>query len=50
MFDMGDGFNSLKEGVAKVTCPVGVTSDILFPVEQQRQVAEMLQSTGINSY
>ena len=53
MFDMGDGFNSLKEGVARVTCPVlvlGVTSDILFPVEQLKQMAEMLQSTGINSY
>ena len=49
MFDMGDGFGSLKEGVARVQCPVlilGVTSDILFPVEQQRQMAEMLKNTG----
>ena len=51
MFDMGDGFESLKEGVARVTCPVlvlGVTSDILFPVEQQREMAELLQSTGLS--
>ena len=49
MFDMGDGYGSLEEGVARVQCPVlalGVTSDILFPVEQQRQMAEMLKTTG----
>ena len=49
MFDMGDRVGSLEEGVARVQCPVlvlGVTSDILFPVEQQRQMAEMLKNTG----
>lgn len=49
MFDMGDGFESLEEGVARVRCPVlvlGVTSDILFPVEQQREMANLLQKTG----
>lgn len=49
MFDMGDGFGSLEEGVARVQCPVlvlGVTSDVLFPVEQQREMADMLKSTG----
>ena len=49
MFDMGDGFASLKAGMARVQCPVlvlGVTSDILFPVEQQREMAEMLKDTG----
>ena len=46
---MGDGFPSLEEGVARVQCPVlvlGVTSDILFPVQQQREMAEMLQKIG----
>ena len=49
MFDMGDQLASLEEGVARVQCPVlvlGVTSDILFPVEQQRQMADMLKDTG----
>ena len=49
MFDMGDGVGSLDEGVARVQCPVlilGVTSDILFPVEQQREMAEKLKTTG----
>ena len=49
MFDMGDGFTALEEGVARVQCPVlvlGVTSDILFPVQQQREMAEMLKNTG----
>ena len=51
MFDMGDGFKTLEEGVARVTCPVlvlGVTSDVLFPVEQQREMAELLQKKGLS--
>lgn len=69
LFDMSDGFSSLKEGVSRVTCPVlvsflptstqcmnipamclpqvlGVTSDILFPVQQQREMSELLQKSG----
>lgn len=49
LFDMGDGFPSLQEGVARVQCPVlilGVNSDILFPVEQQRLTAELLREGG----
>lgn len=46
LFDMGDGFNSLAEGVARVQCPtlvVGVQSDILFPISQQRELVELLR-------
>ena len=49
MFDMGDGVGALEEGVARVQCPVlvlGVTSDILFPVEQQREMADLLKKSG----
>ena len=49
MFDMGDGFGALEKGVARVQCPVlvlGVTSDILFPVEQQREMADLLKKSG----
>ena len=51
MFDMGDGCGSLEEGVARVQCPVlvlGVTSDILFPVQQQREMADVLKKTGMH--
>lgn len=49
MFDMSDGFGSLKEGLAQVKCPVmviGVKTDILFPIIQQRELADVLQQSG----
>ncbi|XP_064395576.1 uncharacterized protein LOC135342697 [Halichondria panicea] len=52
MFDMGAGHSSLLEGVARVRAPVlvlGVNSDVLFPVEQQRQMATLLKEAGNNS-
>ncbi len=50
MFDMGAGHSSLLEGVARVRAPVlvlGVNSDVLFPVEQQRQMASLLKEAGM---
>ena len=49
MFNMGEGHNSLVEGVGRVKCPVlvlGVTSDVLFPVEQQREMVTLLKEAG----
>jgi len=49
LFDMGDGQKSYEAGVARVKCPtliLGVKSDILFPVWQQLEVAEILQAYG----
>lgn len=51
MFDMGAGHSSLLEGVARVRAPVlvlGVNSDVLFPVEQQRQMATLLKEAGMS--
>lgn len=48
-FDMADGHLSLAAGVAQVQCPalvIGVQSDILFPVEQQRQIVDLLRDSG----
>ncbi|XP_022094913.1 probable serine-O-acetyltransferase [Acanthaster planci] len=48
-FDIGEGFPSLLEGLARVKCPVmvmGAKSDILMPVTQQRQLANLLQESG----
>ena len=50
MFNMEDGHSSLVEGVSRVTCPVlvlGVTSDVLFPIEQQREMATLLKEAGM---
>ena len=49
MFDVGSKFPSLLEGVARVRCPIlvlGVNSDVLFPVEQQREMATLLKEAG----
>ncbi|XP_062515149.1 uncharacterized protein LOC134190685 isoform X2 [Corticium candelabrum] len=49
MFDMGFGYSSLQDGVARVKCPVlilGVQTDILFPVHQQQEAAELLRKSG----
>eukprot|EP00051_Salpingoeca_urceolata_P017330 m.235264 g.235264 ORF g.235264 m.235264 type:complete len:183 (-) comp18923_c0_seq17:252-800(-) len=49
MFDMGDEHASLKDGLAQIRCPVlvlGVQSDILFPITQQRQLTNVLRAAG----
>lgn len=49
LFDIQDGFDTLTEGLARVVCPcmvIGVKTDILFPVWQQRNLAENLQEAG----
>jgi homoserine O-acetyltransferase len=46
LFDLGRGAPSYPEGVARIRCPtliVGFTSDLLFPVAQQREVAGLLR-------
>lgn len=49
LFDMQEGFSSLTEGLSRIVCPcmvIGVQTDILFPVRQQRYLAESLQNAG----
>jgi homoserine O-acetyltransferase len=49
LFDMAEGYGSLKEGLSRVKCPVmvvGVQTDILFPIWQQRELAKVLQESG----
>jgi homoserine O-acetyltransferase len=49
LFDLGAGQPSFEEGVARVRCPalvLGVTSDILFPCWQQRELATILRGAG----
>lgn len=49
LFDLSEGFVSLNEGLARIKCPsliVGVQSDILFPVHQQRELAQGLRAAS----
>ncbi|XP_071489149.1 uncharacterized protein [Diadema antillarum] len=49
MFDMGEGFSSLRDGMSRVRCPVlvlGINSDILFPIGQQRELVDLLKASG----
>lgn len=49
LFDMGEGYSSLQDGLSQVKCPVmviGVQTDILFPIWQQRTLADLLQKSG----
>lgn len=49
MYDVGEDFPSLEVGLHRVTCPVmviGVQTDILFPIWQQRELAAKLQESG----
>ena len=49
-FDVAEHGNSLEDGMAKLALKralvVGVTTDILFPSRQQREIAELMQATG----
>eukprot|EP00055_Hartaetosiga_balthica_P010560 m.45454 g.45454 ORF g.45454 m.45454 type:complete len:486 (+) comp7222_c0_seq2:113-1570(+) len=52
MFDLEDGFNSPEEALGGIKCPIliiGVQSDLLFPVEQQRELSDVLKRTGNNN-
>ncbi|BFZ20621.1 hypothetical protein BsWGS_23660 [Bradybaena similaris] len=49
MFDIAEGYGSLEEGLSRVRCPtmiIGVQTDMLFPVWQQRELASVLQKAG----
>ncbi|GAB1600525.1 serine O-succinyltransferase-like [Argonauta hians] len=49
LFDMQEGFHSLRESLSNIICPcmvIGVKTDILFPVWQQRSLADSLKEAG----
>lgn len=48
-FDLGDRCPSYEDGVARIVCPcllIGVTTDLLFPIGQQEEVARILREWG----
>jgi homoserine O-acetyltransferase len=52
-FDVADGFNSLPEALAAIKLQsarlIGVDSDILFPLQQQSDLAAAFSANGIRS-
>jgi len=49
LFDLGEGKNSYDEGVARIRARsllIGVTTDLLFPIHQQEEVARLLRDWG----
>ena len=49
LFDLTDGIDG-RPGVERIACPtlvIGASSDILFPVWQQRELATALQKNGV---
>lgn len=50
LFDLAEHGGSLERAYARIAAPralvIGVTTDILFPVEQQRELAEGLRAEG----
>lgn len=52
-FDVADGYPDLRSALAgirlKSACVIGVQTDILFPVYQQKEIADALRSNGIDT-
>ncbi len=49
LFDLGETFGDMDSALRRVRCPVmvmGVQSDILFPIAQQREMATSLKKAG----
>ena len=49
LFDVQDYFEA-RDAMARVKCPtlvMGITTDVLFPVQQQRDLAEELKRSGV---
>lgn len=49
LFDLGEGAGSYEEGVARIrafSLVAGVTTDLLFPLQQQEEVARILREWG----
>ena len=49
LFNLTEGYDDPQEALAKIQCPVlvlGSQTDILFPIWQQKQLAEGLIQAG----
>lgn len=49
LFDLGEGADSYEAGISRIharTLVIGVTTDLLFPIHQQEEVARILRECG----
>jgi homoserine O-acetyltransferase len=49
LFDLSEGFPSVHDALSNIRCPVlvmGAQTDLLFPVKQQREIANVLKESG----
>lgn len=49
LFDVAEDYSSMQEALSRVQCPVmviGVSTDILFPIWQQRELAAACRDAG----
>lgn len=49
LFDIGEDYRDMDEALARINCPVmvlGVKTDVLFPIWQQRELAAACRSAG----
>lgn len=49
LFDISDGYNSIQDAFSNIKCPVlimGAQTDILFPVDQQRDLSKWIKQSG----
>lgn len=49
LYDLSESFGSMENAMSRISGPVlviGVKTDILFPVWQQRHIAEELKKAG----
>ena len=53
LHDLGRGFESFKQGIQQIKAKIlmiGIDSDLLFPVHQQKEIFEALKITNSNAY
>ena len=49
LFDLSEGFPNVLDALSNIRCPVlvmGAQTDLLFPVKQQRELANLLKESG----
>jgi len=52
LHDVARGRGSLERAMSRIVAPtlvMGISSDILYPTYQQRQIADMLQRNGVDA-
>ncbi len=52
LFDLGETHGSIGQALTRVRCPVrivGIDTDYLFPLEEQKEIADEMKASGIDA-